>query len=110
MNPQHADQNLQDPTDNLDNPNQTEELLAKIKDLHKRVPPIPPHFSTDEFLRKAKEAESSIRLLQTRILLPYLTIPGDRTPLAKQILQKDATWVAPRMWQSEFQNVIADIS
>ncbi len=40
-------------------------------------------------------------------LIAYLTIPGDRTPLAKQILQKDAIWVAPRMWQSEFQNVIA---
>ncbi len=55
LNPQHADQNLQDPPDNLDNPDQTEELLARIKDLHKRVPPIPAHFSTDEFLRKAKE-------------------------------------------------------
>lgn len=55
LNPQHADQNLRDPPDNLDNPDQTEELLAKIKDLHNRVPPIPAHFSTDEFLRKAKE-------------------------------------------------------
>ncbi len=52
LNPQHADQNLQDPPDN---PDQTEEVLAKIKDLHKRVPPIPSHFLTDEFLRKAKE-------------------------------------------------------
>ncbi|MDE2724214.1 MAG: Arc family DNA-binding protein, partial [Gemmatimonadota bacterium] len=34
LNLQHADQNLQD------NPDQTEELLSKIKDLHKRVPPI----------------------------------------------------------------------
>ncbi len=55
LSPQHTDQNLQDPTDNLDNSDQTEELLARIKDLHKRVPPIPAHFSTDEFLRKAKE-------------------------------------------------------
>ncbi len=55
LNPQHADQNLQDPPDNLDNPDQTEELLAKIEKLRNRVPPIPSHFSTDEFLRKAKE-------------------------------------------------------
>ena len=33
----------------------TEELLAKIEKLRNRVPPVPAHFSTDEFLRKAKE-------------------------------------------------------
>ena len=52
LNPQHADQDLQD---SPDNPDQTKELLAKIEKLRNRVPPIPAHFSTDEFLRKAKE-------------------------------------------------------
>lgn len=39
-------------------------------------------------------------------LIAYFTIPGDRTPLAKQIFRKDTVWAAPSLWRSEFQNVI----
>ena len=39
-------------------------------------------------------------------LIAYFTIPGDRTPLAKQIFREDSVWAAPRLWRSEFQNVI----
>ena len=39
-------------------------------------------------------------------LIAYFTIPGDRTPLANQIFREDSVWAAPRLWRSEFQNVI----
>jgi predicted nucleic acid-binding protein len=39
--------------------------------------------------------------------IAYLFIPGERTPQAQAILRKDAEWVAPLLWRSEFRNILA---
>jgi predicted nucleic acid-binding protein len=40
-------------------------------------------------------------------LIVYLFITGDQTALAQKVLAKDAQWIAPPLWQSEFRNVLA---
>jgi predicted nucleic acid-binding protein len=40
-------------------------------------------------------------------LIVYLYINGDQTPLAQEVLAKDAHWIVPPLWQSEFRNVLA---
>lgn len=40
-------------------------------------------------------------------LIVYLFITGDQTSLAQKILAKDAQWIVPPLWQSEFRNVLA---
>ncbi len=40
-------------------------------------------------------------------LIVYLYITGDQTPLAQEVLAKDAYWIVPPLWQSEFRNVLA---
>jgi predicted nucleic acid-binding protein len=39
--------------------------------------------------------------------IAYLLIPGQRSPQAKEMLKKDAEWLAPLLWRSEFSNVLA---
>ncbi len=41
-------------------------------------------------------------------VLAYLLIPGKYTALADQVLQADAEWAAPRLWRSEFRNILAN--
>ena len=39
-------------------------------------------------------------------LICYLIIPGDHTQDADYVRMADSEWVAPRLWKSEFQNVL----
>ncbi len=40
-------------------------------------------------------------------VLAYLLIPGKFTESAEQLLQADTHWAAPRLWRSEFRNILA---
>jgi predicted nucleic acid-binding protein len=39
-------------------------------------------------------------------IIAYLHVNGKSTPLAIQLLEKDSTWVAPPLWESEFRNLL----
>lgn len=39
-------------------------------------------------------------------LLVYLFLPGDKTADVEALLQRDALWIAPTLWRSEFLNVL----
>jgi predicted nucleic acid-binding protein len=40
-------------------------------------------------------------------LIVYLFFTGDQTSLAQKVFAKDAQWIVPPLWQSEFRNVLA---
>ena len=40
-------------------------------------------------------------------VLAYLLIPGKYTNAAERLLEEDPVWVVPRLWRSEFRNVLA---
>lgn len=40
-------------------------------------------------------------------VIAYLHLPGDQTSLAEKIVARDAVWLAPYLWRSEFRNVLA---
>lgn len=40
-------------------------------------------------------------------ILAYLYLPTDQTSLAEQLLIQEPDWCAPRLWRSEFRNVLA---
>jgi predicted nucleic acid-binding protein len=40
-------------------------------------------------------------------VIAYLLLGGEKTPLARAVLQKDPAWTAPILWRSEFRNVLA---
>ncbi len=40
-------------------------------------------------------------------VIASLWVPNDMDELAYKILEKDADWVAPLLWRSEFRNVLA---
>ena len=39
-------------------------------------------------------------------LLAYLFLPSPATPAAESLFLSDPEWVAPRLWRSEFRNVL----
>ena len=40
-------------------------------------------------------------------VLAYLYLPGPFTVDAESLLAQDGDWVAPRLWRSEFRNILA---
>jgi predicted nucleic acid-binding protein len=40
-------------------------------------------------------------------VLAYLYLPGEYTAAAEALLERDAEWVAPVLWRSEFRNILA---
>ncbi len=40
-------------------------------------------------------------------VVAYLYLPGPHTARAESLLLSDAEWVVPRLWQSEFRNILA---
>lgn len=40
-------------------------------------------------------------------VIAYFLIPGDTTPLAESVRDKDSSWAAPRLWRSEMRNLLA---
>lgn len=40
-------------------------------------------------------------------IIAYLYLPGDHTAKAESLLTRDAEWVAPILWRSEFRNILA---
>ncbi len=45
-------------------------------------------------------------IADTSVLVPFF-IPGDRTEQVQKVMRKDSDWIAPRLWRSEFRNVLA---
>ena len=41
-------------------------------------------------------------------LLAYLLIPGAHTGVAERTYERDAHWVAPPLWRSEFLNILVN--
>lgn len=39
-------------------------------------------------------------------IIAYLLIPGDQTDVSEKVLQKDPMWISPRLWRSEFRNIL----
>lgn len=40
-------------------------------------------------------------------VIAYLYLPGEHTAKAETLLTRDADWVAPLLWRSEFRNILA---
>ncbi len=40
-------------------------------------------------------------------VIAYLLIPSPFTAMAERVYRRDAEWVAPRLWRSEFRNVLS---
>ncbi len=40
-------------------------------------------------------------------VLAYLLIEGEMTPQAQALFSADDDWISPRLWRSEFRNVLA---
>jgi predicted nucleic acid-binding protein len=45
-------------------------------------------------------------VVDTNTLL-YLYVPGEHSSHAEDVLKHDPDWTAPRLWRSEFRNVLA---
>ncbi|MBI5230926.1 MAG: type II toxin-antitoxin system VapC family toxin [Coriobacteriales bacterium] len=40
-------------------------------------------------------------------VVAYLLIGGEKTPVVRDVVSRDAEWAAPILWRSEFRNVVA---
>src|SRR6266851_1150131 len=55
---------------------------------------------------RRQERRPSMIVADTSVLVPFF-IPGDRTEQVQKVMRKDSDWIAPRLWRSEFRNVLA---
>jgi len=39
--------------------------------------------------------------------IAHLYLPTAETPNVEQVLARDSVWIAPRLWRSEFRNILA---
>lgn len=39
-------------------------------------------------------------------IIAYLLLTGERSGLSERLLKHDPEWIAPRLWRSEFRNVL----
>lgn len=40
-------------------------------------------------------------------IMAYLHLPGEQTALVEEVLARDAVWLVPYLWRSEFRNILA---
>ena len=40
-------------------------------------------------------------------ILAYWLLPGEQMTLAERVWQKDASWIMPPLWKSEFRSILA---
>jgi predicted nucleic acid-binding protein len=40
-------------------------------------------------------------------VIAYLYLPGEHTPAAEALLERDPDWASPILWRSEFRNILA---
>ena len=40
-------------------------------------------------------------------IIAYLYLPGEHTPAAEALLERDPDWASPILWRSEFRNILA---
>lgn len=40
-------------------------------------------------------------------VLAYLYLPGEHTPAAEALLERDPDWASPILWRSEFRSILA---
>ena len=40
-------------------------------------------------------------------VLAYLYLPGEHTPAAEALFERDPVWASPILWRSEFRNILA---
>jgi predicted nucleic acid-binding protein len=40
-------------------------------------------------------------------VIAYLYLTGEYSDLSERLLEHDPDWMAPRLWRSEFRNVLA---
>jgi predicted nucleic acid-binding protein len=56
------------------------------------------------------EAQGNGLIVVDTNIIAYLLIQGERTPLARELMERDSQWFAPSFWRIEFLNVLMNYS